>query len=376
MFERLKHMLIKEFLQIFRDPRMRSIIFVVPIFQSLIFGYAVTTDVRQISTAILDNDKSVASRKAIDAFSHSGYFDITYYIGDLGEAKKLLDNGKALVVLNFKKGFQSNMEAGKSASLQVLIDGTDGNSAQIINSYVSKIIGNISEEILKERQEKKFGAHYENIGVRMENRAWFNENLESRNFYIPGIISTILTLVTLTMTSMSIVREKEVGTMEQILVTPIRKFEFILGKTIPFTLIAYFDVIAILTVATFWFEVPLRGSIPLLFLAVSCYLLTILGIGFFISTISRTQQQALMSTFFFYFPMVLLSGFLFPIANMPTAIQWVTYINPLRYFISFIRSLFLKGVGIEVLWPQIAILAMMGVFTIWQATKRFQKTLS
>lgn len=376
MFERLKNMLIKEFLQIFRDPRMRSIIFVVPIFQSLIFGYAVTTDVKHISTGILDNDNSVASREVIDAFSQSGYFDITHNIKNLDEAQYLLDSGEALVVLNFNNGFQSDIEAGKSAPLQVLIDGTDGNSARIISSYVSKISRDTSMEFLKREQEKKYGAHYESAGIQLENRSWFNDNLESRNFYIPGIISTILTLVTLTMTSMSIVREKEVGTMEQILVTPIRKFEFILGKTIPFTLIAYFDVIAIVTVAMFWFEVPLRGSLPLLFLAVSCYLLTILGIGFFISTISRTQQQALMATFFFYFPMVLLSGFLFPVANMPEVIQWVTYLNPLRYFISFIRSLFLKGVGIEILWPQIAALAMMGMFTIWQATKRFQKTLS
>jgi drug efflux transport system permease protein len=376
MFERLKNMLIKEFLQIFRDPRMRSIVFVVPIFQSLIFGYAVTTDVKHISTGILDNDNSVASREVIDAFSQSGYFDVTSNIKNLDEAQYLLDSGEALVVLNFKDGFQSDIEGGKSAPLQVLIDGTDGNSARIISSYVSKITRDTSRGFLKKEQEEKYGSHYEGVGIQLESRSWFNENLESRNFYIPGIISTILTLVTLTMTSMSIVREKELGTMEQILVTPIRKFEFILGKTLPFILIAYFDVIAIITVAMFWFEVPLRGSIPLLFVGVSFYLLTILGIGFFISTVSRTQQQALMVTFFFYFPMVLLSGFLFPVANMPESIQWVTYFNPLRYFISFIRSLFLKGVGIEILWPQISVLAMMGVFTIWQATKRFQKTLS
>lgn len=376
MFERLKNMLIKEFLQIFRDPRMRSIIFVVPIFQSLIFGYAVTTDVNHIGTAIVDQDNSVKSREVVDAFTHSGYFTITHHLDTMKEAKHLLDSGEALVVMHMEDGFQKAIESGRSAPLQVLIDGTDGNNARIINNYVSKITLDTSKDLLKEKQGKKQGTHYENRGIKLESRSWFNENLESRNFYIPGIISTILTLVTLTMTSMSIVREKEVGTMEQILVTPIRKFEFILGKTIPFTLIAYFDVIAIVTVAIFWFEVPLRGNLFLLFTGVGFYLLTILGVGFFISSISRTQQQAMMVTFFFYFPMVLLSGFLFPIANMPEPIQWVTYLNPLRYFITLIRSLFLKGVGIEILWPQITALAMMGIFTIWQATRRFQKTIN
>lgn len=371
MFERLKCMLIKEFLQIFRDPRMRSVILVVPIIQSLIFGYAVTTDVNNIKTAIIDKDNSVLSREVIDAFAHSGHFKIYPYQSDKVDGKEILDIGEMIVVININKGFQSDIKAGKSAPIQVLIDGIDGNSARIIKNYVSKIIGNTSHYFSENKYKKK-----QNLGVDLQSRAWFNENLESRNFYIPGIISTILTLVTLTMTSMSIVREKEMGTIEQILVTPMRKVEFILGKTIPFILIAYFDVIMIITVATLWFEVPLRGSVPLLFLAVSFYLLTILGMGFFISTISQTQQQAMMGTFFFYFPMVLLSGFLFPIANMPEIIQWITYFNPLRYFISFIRSLFLKGVGIEILWPQIVTLALMGIFTIWQATKRFQKTLS
>lgn len=375
MFERIKQMLIKEFLQIFRDPRMRSILFIVPIFQSLIFGYAVTTDVKNVSTAIIDKDNSVKSREVITAFVESEYFSLDYYVDKMSEAQDLLDKGDVLIVLNIEDGFQKKIEAGQRAPLQVIIDGTDGNSARIISHYVSNIIENKSKEfLLKKTFNHKNDSQL--AGIDLESRAWFNENLESRNFYIPGILSTILTLVTLTMTSMSIVREKEVGTIEQILVTPMRKFEFILGKTVPFTLIAYFDVIAIILVATFWFEVPLRGSLLLLFTTVSFYLLTILGIGFFISTISYTQQQAMMATFFFYFPMVLLSGFLFPIANMPEIIQWITYLNPLRYFIVFIRALFLKGVGIEILWPEILTLAMMGIFTIWQATKRFQKTLS
>ncbi|CRX38864.1 ABC transporter permease [Estrella lausannensis] len=374
MFSRIKEMILKEFIQIFRDPRMRSIIFVIPIFQIVIFGYAVTTDVNHIATWILDNDNSKSSRAVSDAFSKSGYFQIHGYLKNEREIAQVLDSGSALVVLTIPQGFQDKIESGEVATMQSIIDGTDSNTARIVSGYVGKIARGLNYESA-DKKLRQIGNKMAYAPIHLESRAWFNDNLESRNFYIPGIITTIVTLVTLTMTSMSIVREKEVGTMEQILVSPIKKIEFILGKTIPFSLIAYIDVILILTVATFWFEVPLRGSILLLFVAVTFYLFTILGIGFFISTISHTQQQAMMGTFFFYFPMVLLSGFLFPIVNMPDSIQWVTYINPLRYFISFIRSLFLKGVGLEILWPQIAALAIMGLGSIWLATKRFQKTL-
>lgn len=374
MFSRIHEMVAKEFIQIFRDPRMRGILFIIPLFQTLIFGYAVTTDVNHISTFVLDRDSSPRSRSLIDAFSKSGYFQIKGYLTHDKEIKAALDSGKALVVLNIPKGFQADIDFGREASVQALIDGQDSNTARIVSSYIGKIGRQVNEnfefEMLGPFAEKLAPAQ-----VKMESRAWFNENLESRNFYIPGIITTIMTLVTLTMTSMSIVREKEMGTMEQILVSPIKKIEFILGKTIPFSIIAYIDVIVILTVAYFWFEVPMRGSLFLLFTAVTSYLLAILGIGFFISTISKTQQQAMMGTFFFYFPMALLSGFLFPINNMPPAIQWLTYLNPLRYFVSFIRSLFLKGVGFEILWPQIAILAIMGFASILLATNRFQKTI-
>ena len=376
MFERIKNMLIKEFLQLFRDPRMRSILLAVPIFQTLIFGYAVTTDVRNIHTAIFDRDNTVYSRKVADAFAHSGYFNIDYHVKSDEEAQYLLDSGLVQIVLKMNDGFQARILSNQQGLLQAIIDGTVGNNARIIQNYVRKIINNLSEQIIEKNHTRQFGPLKENIGLEVESRAWFNENLESRNYFVPGIISTILTLVTLTMTSMSIVREKEIGTMEQILVTPIRKIEFILGKSVPFSLIAIFDVIAIMTVAAFWFEVPIRGSLAILFLAVGFYLLTILGIGFFISSISYTQQQALMVTFFFYFPMVLLSGFLFPIANMPESIQWITYLNPLRYFITVLRSVFLKGVGLEILWPQMLILLLMGLFTITIATRRFHKTIS
>jgi len=210
--------------------------------------------------------------------------------------------------------------------------------------------------------------------VELQSRAWFNENLESRNFYVPGVIAIIVMLITLMLTSMAVVREKEIGTMEQIMVTPITPAEFILGKTVPFALIGFADVALITLVGVLWFKVPIRGNLLLLFGATTLYLMSTLGVGLLISTVSRTQQQAMMSTFFFYFPAVLLSGFMFPIANMPTVIQWFTYLNPLRYFLVIVRGIFLKGIGPEVLWPQMLALAIMGTVFLWFASSRFQKT--
>jgi len=212
--------------------------------------------------------------------------------------------------------------------------------------------------------------------VKLQTRAWFNENLESRNFYVPGVIAIIVMLITLMLTSMAVVREKEIGTMEQIMVTPITPSEFILGKTIPFALIGFADVVLITVLGVFWFDVPIRGNLLMLFVATALYLMTTLGVGLLISTVSETQQQAMMSTFFFYFPAVLLSGFMFPIANMPVAIQWLTYLNPLRYFLVIVRGIFLKGIGPAVLWPQMTALAVMGLVVLWLASRRFQKTLA
>ncbi len=210
----------------------------------------------------------------------------------------------------------------------------------------------------------------------LKTRAWFNDNLESRNFYVPGVIALLVMLVTLLLTSMAVVREKEIGTMEQIMVTPITPKEFILGKTVPFTLISFIDVILISLVGIFWFEVPIQGSLGLLLLATGLYVMTTLGVGLLISTISRTQQQAMMSAFFFVFPAMLLSGFIFPIANMPEVIQWLTYLNPLRYYLVILRGIFFKGVGVAILWPHMTALAVIGLIVLWTASKRFKKTMS
>lgn len=376
MFERIKHMLVKEFIQIFRDPKMRGIIFVMPIVQLLVFGYAVTTDVKHIATAIYDLDNSVASRELVASFVKSGYFDVVEHVDDESRARNLLDRGKVRAVLRMNKGFQDDLRAGRTAQLQVIVDGTDSNTAGIVLDYSAKIAGRLSERVLRARLSRLAGPAGELGRVEIQTRAWFNENLESRHFYVPGVIASLLMLVTLMLTSMAVVREKEIGTMEQIMVTPITPLEFILGKTAPFALIGFIDMILITVIGVFWFEIPIRGSLALLFAAATLYLMTTLGLGLFISTVSETQQQAMMSTFFFYLPAILLSGFMFPIANMPEVIQWLTYLNPLRYFLVIIRGIFLKGVGVEILWPQMVALAVMGVITVWLASKRFRKTLA
>jgi len=366
----------KEFIEVFRDPKMRGVIFVMPIFQVLVFGYAVTTDVKHIATAVYDLDNTVVSRELVARFVHSGYFDVVEYVGDAARASELMDRGRVQAILRMDRGFGDELRAGGTAQLQLIVDGTDSNTAGIVLDYGAKIVAPFSEQVLITRFTRLKGSALEPGRVKMESRAWFNENLESRNFYVPGVIAIIVLLITLMLSSMAVVREKEVGTMEQIMVTPIRPHEFILGKTMPFALIGFADVILVTAVGVFWFEVPIRGNLLLLFASTGLYLMTTLGAGLLISTVSQTQQQAMMSTFFFYFPAVLLSGFMFPIANMPPLVQWLTYLNPLRYFLVIVRGIFLKGVGPEILWPQMAALALMGAATLWLASRRFQKTLA
>jgi ABC-2 type transport system permease protein len=367
MFERIRHMLVKEFIQVLRDPRMKAVIFVIPVVQLMVFGYAVTTDVRRVTTAVYDLDNSVVSRDLTSRFLRSGYFDVVEHVYDDQRAAELLDRGAVQALLRMDRGFGEALHAGRAARLQLILDGTDSNTAGVVLSYATKIAQRFSSEALAERITRTVGAYRRPGGVELEMRAWFNDNLESRNYYVPG--------VTLLLTSMAVVREKEIGTMEQIMVTPITTAEFILGKALPFALIGFADMILVTVVGTLWFHVPIRGSLLLLLLATGLYLMSGLGAGLLISTISRTQQQAMMSAFFFYFPAVLLSGFMFPIANMPRPIQWFTYLDPLRYYLVVVRGIFLKGVGLRILWPQFLALAVMGHLTLAVATKRFRKTV-
>ncbi|MFC1576534.1 ABC transporter permease [Candidatus Omnitrophota bacterium] len=376
MFERIKCVLIKEFLQIFRDPRMKVTIFVGPLLQIIIFGYAATTDIKHIPTAVYDLDNTYESRELIRRFGFTDYFDIKYYIYDEKEIDYLINSSRASAVLRFNRGFGRDLRGNRTAEVQLIVDGTDSNTASIVLGYGNSITEKFASQIVDHRAR----VHLKRVDpfpkVDLRDRKWFNENLESRNYYIPGTIAVIITVMSLLLTSMAIVREKEIGTMEQLMVSPISSFELILGKVTPFIIIALAQVTLITTIGVLWFHIPIRGSIPLLFMATLIYLSTSLGAGLFISTISSTQQEAVMSTFLFFFPVSLLSGFMFPIANMPKIIQYVTYLNPLRYYIVILRGLFLKGVGIRILWPQILILFIMGAGIITLSSLRFKKTTS
>lgn len=375
MFERIRHMLVKEFIQVLRNPRMRVVLFVTPTIQLLIFSYAVTTDVRHVALAVYDLDNSVASRELTSRFVQSGYFDLVESVRSEARARELLDSGRARAVLRTNKGFQEKLAGGETAPLQVLVDGTISNTAGIVLDYSSRIIGQYSSELWNQRLERQLGPAPRMGRVELEMRAWFNENLESRYFFVPAVIAIIVTMVSLMLTSMAVVREKEIGTLEQLLVTPIRPAEFILGKTLPFAAISLFDVMMISLIGVFWFDVPVRGNPLLLLFATALYLMTTQGWGLLISTVSQTQQQAMMGSLLWYLPSMLLSGFVFPIANMPLAVQWLTLVNPLRYFLEIVRAVFLKDVGVGILWPQLFALAILGGATLTLAAKRFRKTL-
>jgi len=375
MFERIQTIFTKEFKQVFRDPRMMTMIIISPILQVLIFGYAATTDVKNIPTAVYDLDQTPESRDVIRGFSYSKYFNIKYYVYNDKEARGLIDKSKASVIVRFNRGFGRDLKGNKAAQIQLIIDGTDSNTAGIALSYANRIIQRYSYSLLQGRADAVLKQEITFPSVDLRDRAWFNENLESRNYYLPGVIAMIVTLTSILLTAMAIVREKEIGTMEQLIVSPIKPIELILGKLVPFAIISIMDLIFIAGVGVLWFKVPIRGSPLLLFGATIIYLLTTLGIGLFISTISSTQQEASMSMFLFLFPANLLSGFMFPIPNMPVIIRYLTLLNPLRYYLEIIRGIFLKGIGIRILWPQISTLFVMGVIIITVSSLRFRKRL-
>lgn len=375
MFERLLTMLRKEFTQILRDPRMRFIIFAIPVVQIILFGYAVNTDVKNIATAVWDGDNSDLSRDLLARLEQSGYFTITTRLASPADIAPLLDQGRIKAALQISPGFSARVRAGRTEPLSLAIDGTDPNTARIVLSHAAKIIERFSEELLADQAARSSGLTLPVGRVELASRAWFNANLESRNYYVPGVTALMVLITSMMLSSMAVVKEKEIGTMEQIIVTPIRRWEFIIGKTVPFALIGYIHLTIVSLMAVGWFQVPLRGSLLLLYGATTLYLMSTLGFGLSISTVSRTQQQAMMSSFMFTFPAMLLSGFAFPIENMPPAIQYVTYLNPLRYYLVILRGIYLKGVGIPILWPQLGALFLLGSTILTVAVLRFKKSI-
>ncbi len=373
---RVLHLIKKELLELRRDPRLFSIVIIAPIMQLSVLGYAATTDVKDIPIAIVDADRSTASRNLIHRFEASANFKIVAMLGSTSEIDRYLDRGDAWMVLSIPPDYGRKVAAGGQTTLQVVADGTDANSTGVAVGYAQSLIGGYLQETARIRQLSS-GQPAPAALVQPEIRVWFNSRLESRDFMIPGIVALLLLVITTNLSAMAIVREKEVGTLEQLNVTPLARWQLIAGKLIPYAMIGIIDVVLVLIVAIYWFQVPMRGSIPLLFGMCLIYLLSTLGLGLFVSTISKTQQQAMMtSIFFFLTPMLYLSGFVFPIENMPAWIQPLTYLIPLRYFLVIVRGIFQKGIGLEILWPQAVALFAWGASVLALATIRSSKRLA
>jgi ABC-2 type transport system permease protein len=376
MLGRLKQMLIKEFIQVLRDKRTRFILIVPPIVQMLVFGYAATFEIHNVSTVVLDQDHSQESRDLVSRFTSSPYFNVQRQLTDSRQIRDLIDRGDATVGLEIDAGFAQKLRKGETAPVQVIVDATNSNTALIASAYITQIALGFAQSYQTDRINRIAPQMIEQMpSVSLEQRPWYNPNLSSRWFFVPGVIGSLTTILVITLTSFAVVREREIGTLEQIMVTPIRPVEFILGKTLPFFLIGLFDVSLIALVGTLWFQVPFRGHIYVLFTGAVLFLICMLGVGLLISTVSSTQQQAMVTAFFFIMPAITFSGFGFPIATMPQWLQYCTYLSPLRYFLVVLRGTYLKGVGMDILWPQMAAMAGLGLSLLTIAVLRFHKAL-
>jgi ABC-2 type transport system permease protein len=342
----------------------------------LIFGYAATYEIRHVPTVVLDLDHSQESRDLLSLFSSSRYFDVERQLTASRQLGELIDQGKATVGLEIDAGFARKLRSGQTAPLQVVVDSTNSNTALIASGYIQQIALGYAQTVQQDRIRRIAPQLVEAVpSVQLEARPWYNPGLRSRWFFVPGVIGSLTLVLVVTLTAFAVVREREIGTLEQIMVTPIRPAEFILGKTLPFFLIGLFDVSLIAVVGTLWFQIPFRGHISVLFAGSILFIISMLGVGLLISTISSTQQQAMVTAFFFIMPAIAFSGFGFPISTMPQWMQTLTYLVPLRYFLIVLRSTYLKGAGMQILWPQMAAMAGLGVGLLTIAILRFHKAL-
>ncbi len=363
----------KEVLQIRADPRMLRVLFLAPIGQIFVFGYAITTDITHISLAVLDQDRTAASRRLISRFEGAPEtFQLRYRLERPDEIDQLLDHAQAQAALWIPKGYAARAAQGGPAPVQVVIDGADSRTAATISGYIQTVMHTESMAI-RLQQLRHAGMGAIQAPVRAEPRVWYNPDLRSANYLVPGVLCLILLVVTMLLTSLAVVREREVGTLEQLNVTPLRPLELMLGKTLPFAVIGLIDAVLIVLAATLWFQVPVHGSLALLLGATLLFLFTTLGLGLLISTVSQTQQQAMMISFFVMQPSVLLSGFMFPVDSMPIAIEWLTRLIPLRYYLEVVRGIFLRGVGPVELWPQLLWLTVLGLALMTFSVRRFTK---
>jgi ABC-2 type transport system permease protein len=362
----------KEFQQILRDRPMLMIIFVMPLVQLFLLGYAVTTDVRNLRLAVWDEDRSSLSRQTIAALQASGYFNIALQARSRSAAENAVQRGDADLAVLIPRRFSADLENGRSPAVQILVDGQNSNTSAIGLGYASRIMQEISKEILLAKIAIRAG------GVHLleaRTRVFYNPNLESYYYMIPGIITVLVTVTTMLLTGMGLVREKEIGTFEQLIVTPIRPFQLLIGKLLPFAVIGFIELSVALLVGTLWFGIPFEGNPGLILLATVFFLLNTLGIGLFISTVTSTQQQALFVAWFMMVFCMLMSGFFYPIENMPGWAQDITLINPLRYYLSILREVFLKGSHLRDLLMDYAMLALLGSIILSVTVARFRARL-
>jgi ABC-2 type transport system permease protein len=370
MMERVLAIVRKELRQIFRDPKTKRVVFGSPIIQLVLFGYAVTTDVHNVPTFVVDHDRTAESRALQDAFTSSGHFEVVGRSDRPRLMADALDRGTAVVGLEIPAGFARDLAAGRGARVQVLVDGTHSNIATVAQGHASRIIQEFGIERARSRGQLLEG------GVDLRVRAWFNPDLESRFYNVPAIIGVLLLLMCLLLTALTVVRERELGTLEQLLVSPLTPGELMLGKTIPVAMIALVDLALITVVAVLWFDVPFRGSALALVIASLLLILASLGLGLFISTISRTQQEAFMGMFLVMLPAIILSGFMYPVHTMPESFQHLSWLNPLRHFLVVVRGIFLKGHGLADLWPQLVVIGGMAAVVLIGATARFRRSVT
>ena len=383
MWRRIGVIVRKEFSQLFRSPRTRTLLFVPPLIQLIVFGYAVNMDVDHIHMGWLDNDQTPASRDLLANFQGSGRFVLVAQPRAESDVQKLLDHGDVKCVVLVLPGFARDITRGRTTAVQILVDGTNSNTASLVSSYAAQIVAAYAASVAPQQTIPKVmarSASNQRISLRAPSlssrtRVWFNPDLRSRNYFVPGVIANIILVVTVMLTAMAIVREKEIGTMEQLIVTPIRPLELMIGKMLPAALVGLMDVAMISVGARVIFDVPFRGSALLLLACSALFLLTSLGVGLFVSTIAQTQQQAMMSSTLFAAPTFMLSGFAFPIHNMPVPVQYFTYLNPNRYFVEILRSIFLKGATIDILWPHMTALLVYGLAIMLLSSWRFRKRL-
>jgi len=366
---RIRVLVQKEMRQLLRDPKTKRMTFAAPIIQLLLFGYAVNTDVRSLATVVVDQDQTAVSRLLQENLTASGYFRIVERSDRPAEIQKALDGGSAVVGLQIPPDFTENLEAGRRAEVQVLIDGTSSNTATVAQGYVGRIVQEFSANQAARQGLAVTG------GIDLQSRAWYNPDLASQDYNVPGIIGLLLMLMALLLTSLGVVRERELGTLAQLMVSPISGREVILGKTIPVVIICLIDLALITTLAVLWFGIPLRGSLVTLVAASFLYILAGLGFGLLISTISKTQQEAFLTMFLFFLPAIILSGFMYPVDTMPAFFQDLSRLNPIRYFMEMVRNIFLKGHGFSELWLHFTVLTSMAILALLAAGSRFKKSL-